>query len=164
MKKRRRQSNKVLLDSNLAVLFCAGISGPENIGRHKRLQEYDETDFEILKDFLGKSPDLVFSPYVLSETSNLLRHAPTPLRDTLSAVLRMLLGRASERHIEGAEIVEEPAYFRLGMTDSALLAILRKNPELQLLTADLDLYLTALALGQNAVNFSHIRDRRPDFR
>ena len=49
------------------------------------------------------------------------------------------------------------AFKRLGLTDSVLLEV--GTAETPLVTVDLDLYLAALAKGQDtAVNFTHLQD------
>ena len=153
----------VLIDSNLAILLVTGSSGSGNIARHKRLREYDETDFRLLDDLLS-ARNLVFSPHVLAETSNLLRYAKAPLKDELSGVLKTLVESSSELQASAKEIVQDADFIRLGITDAALLTILDAHPALVLITVDLDLYWSALARGHDAVNFAHIRDLRPDFR
>lgn len=153
----------VLIDTNLAILLCVGLSGPENIGKHKRLSEFDRQDFDLLSDLLSSATGLVFSPYVLSETSNLLRQIANPLRHQLSEILKTLILSGSETQIQCTRIVEDSLYLRFGMTDAAILAVLEARPEMLLLTVDLDLYLAAASRGHSTINFSHIRDQRPDF-
>jgi hypothetical protein len=153
----------VLIDTNLAILLCVGISGRENVQKHKRLNSFDGNDYDLLSDLLSKTKGLVFSPYVLSETSNLVRQTSGPLKDEVSDVLKRLIQANGEIQSECANIVSHSAYQRLGMTDAALLSILSEYPNLELLTDDFDLYGVATRLGYKVINFSHIRARRPDF-
>jgi predicted nucleic acid-binding protein len=155
----------VLVDTNLAILLCVGLCGRENIAKHPRLKSvYDSNDFDLLYDALSRAKGLVFSPYVLSETSNLVRQKiHNPLKNRLSEMLKSLIQAGSEIQIECMKIVEDSDYLRLGLTDAALLSILEKHPNLLLLTVDLDLYLAAASRGHHVRNFSHIRAQRPDF-
>ncbi len=65
-------ARKLLLDANLTILFAVGATRRDYIGLHKRLRSYDATDFDILQDLIAASAGVVFSPNVLSETSNLV--------------------------------------------------------------------------------------------
>ena len=155
------RSATVLIDSNLAILLCVGKSGTQNIEKHKRLRAYDEQDFHLLSEHLGDDPQLVFSPFVLCETSNLIRQ--NPLQKHLSMILREMILRADEIQVSSAKIVEDNRYVDLGMTDAALLTILSEHPNLALLTEDAKLYLAAASRGYSAFNFSHVRNLLPDF-
>lgn len=154
----------VLMDTNLAILLCVGISGPQNIEKHKRLRgDYDEQDYYLLVKLLGNNSKLVFSPYVLGETSNLVRQVADPLKSQLVLILRDVILLADEIQMSCAKIVNDSRYLDLGITDAALLSILDEHPQLALLTADAKLYIAASAKGRTALNFSHIQDQRPDF-
>jgi hypothetical protein len=153
----------ILIDTNLAILLCVGISGTRNIEKHKRLAGYDEQDFQLLTELLGDDPKLVFSPYVLGETSNLVRQVANPLKSQLAKDLREMVLRADEIQVPCSKIVDDNRYLDLGVTDAALLTILSAHPKLVLLTEDANLYIAASQRGYLAFNFSHVRDQRPDF-
>jgi hypothetical protein len=154
----------ILIDTNLAILLCVGISGTRNIEKHKRLAGYDEQDFYLLTKILGDDPKLVFSPYVLGETSNLVRQVANPLKSQLAKDLREMVLRADEIQVACSKIVDDDQYLDLGITDAALLTILEAHPKLVLLTEDANLYIAASQRGYSACNFSHVRDQRPDFK
>lgn len=164
MNQRLPRDALVLIDTNLAILLCVGLSGSENIGRHKRLSDFDSNDYDLLSDLLSSASSLVFSPYVLSETSNLVRQIANPLKHRLSEILKALILKGGEIQTQCAKIVEDSHYLRLGLTDAALLSVLQARPDALLLTVDLDLYLAAASRGHSTINFSHVRDQRPDFR
>lgn len=163
MSQRLPRNSTILIDTNLAILLCVGLSGPSNIEKHKRLAAYDEQDFHLLTDLLGDDPSLVFSPYVLGETSNLVRQVANPLKRQLCTILRELILRADEVLAASSKIVDDIGYMDLGMTDAALLTVLDAHPKLALLTQDASLYLAASSRGFSAFNFSHVRDERKDF-
>ena len=164
MTRRLPRDSLVLIDSNLAILLCVGLSGAGNIKKHKRLASFDSHDFDLLEDLLSTAAGLVFSPYVLSETSNLVRQTGDPLKRELSIILKRLVLGGSEIQMQCVKIVEDSHCLFLGMTDAALLSILDAHPNILLLTVDLDLYLAAAARGHDTINFTHVRDQRPDYR
>jgi hypothetical protein len=64
--------------------------------------------------------------------------------------------RKSLRYLESNVAAARPEFFRLGLTDAALLHL--SIEQAVLLTADLHLYLAALKGGLKAQNFNHLRD------
>src|SRR2546425_1973988 len=61
----------IVLDTALLMLFVVGITNPALISRHKRLKEYTVGDFELLRNVMARASDVVVTPNVLTETSNL---------------------------------------------------------------------------------------------
>jgi hypothetical protein len=154
----------ILLDSNLAVLLCMGMTGEQNISRHKRLGSFDVTDYRLLVAVLGNARGLVICPNIATETSNLVRQSYESLRDAGARALRELLDSAEERQVGSRTVASDEAYMRLGLTDAAMLQILSDAPDTSLLTTDFALYQIALGRGLNAQNFNYFRDQRADFR
>jgi hypothetical protein len=145
----------VLLDSNLLVLLVAGMSSREYIGRHRRLRDYSEEDFDLLVEFIRPMSALIVTPNILTETSNLLSGIGEPARSHIAGTFRQLVARLDERFVESERAVEQPEFPRLWLTDAAVLMELANSHVL--LTADLDLYLAASRRGHKVVNFNHLR-------
>lgn len=145
----------VLLDSNLLVLFVAGMSSREYIGRHRRLRDYSEEDFDLLVEFIRPMSALVVTPNILTETSNLLSGIAEPARSHIADTFRQIMGSMDERFVQSTRAVEQREFPRLWLTDAAVLTELANSHVL--LTADLDLYLAASQRGYSAVNFNHLR-------
>ena len=158
------QSRRVLLDSNLFVLLCAGEADPDRITSHKRLQSYDRTDYEILCGLIKCAAEVVIVPNTATETSNLARQAKPPYRDLMIISFKALVETFVEICVSSRDAVMRPEFSRLGLTDSALLQLLEKERDSVLLTADHNLYMAAAYSKFRAVNFNHIRDQRSDFR
>jgi len=145
----------VLLDSNLLVLFVAGMSSREYIGRHRRLRDYSEEDFDLLVEFIRPMSALVVTPNILTEASNLLSGIAEPARSHIADTFRQIVGSMDERFVQSTRAVEQREFPRLWLTDAAVLTELANSHVL--LTADLDLYLAASQRGYSAVNFNHLR-------
>ena len=145
----------VLLDSNLLVLFVAGMSSREYIGRHRRLRDYSEEDFDLLVEFIRPMSALVVTPNILTETSNLLSGIAEPVRSHIADTFRQIVGSMDERFVQSTRAVEQREFPRLWLTDAAVLTELANSHVL--LTADLDLYLATSQRGYSAVNFNHLR-------
>ncbi|MGO9744121.1 MAG: hypothetical protein ACLPN5_21880, partial [Roseiarcus sp.] len=75
----------LVVDANLAVLFFVGQTNVGYIAKHKRLRgTFDEIDFNILTNIIAHSGRILFTPNVLSETSNLIRYIEEPLRGEIA--------------------------------------------------------------------------------
>jgi rRNA-processing protein FCF1 len=164
LNKKLSENTVILIDTNLAILLCVGHSGPANIAKHKRLSAFDANDYDVLLDMLSKAIGVVFSPYVLSETSNLVRQIANPLKYQLAEILRALILQGDEIQTRCTAIVNDSQYVQLGMTDVALLSVLEQRDDVILMTVDLDLCLAAQSRGLPVINFNNVRDQRPDFR
>ncbi|MDE2787696.1 MAG: hypothetical protein OXL37_13670 [Chloroflexota bacterium] len=146
------------LDSNLLVLLVVGSVDVAIIPRHRRLQDYTAVDFETLRAILDLGRRIFVTPNTLTEASNLLRQHGEPERSRLMAQLRYLIGQTEEIVITSARASTNPEFQRLGLTDAALLETV--SEETPLITVDLNLYLAALAKGEDmAVDFREFMDR-----
>lgn len=108
------------------------------------------------------APRLLFCPNVLTETSNLIRHAPEPIDREIAGTLSALATSSDETWISSPHAMQHSEYRRLGLTDAVLLTLAAKGGAL--LTLDLDLYLAAARAGHEVINFNHLRAERPGFR
>ena len=147
----------LFIDANLLVLLVVGSAGRDLIAKHRRLKAYTTEDYDILVDRLGRVDQVYVTPNTLTETSNLLAQHADPERTRFFDKLRILIQESEEIVVASAQASSNSAFGRLGLTDAALLEIV--TAEAPLLTVDLDLYLAALAKGEDvAVNFTHLRD------
>lgn len=154
----------LLLDTNLAALLFVGLGDRSSIGRHKRLRNFEEADFDLLTRTVDSFRGLLLSPNVLSETSNLIRYMADPVR-TRRAVDAMTdaISAYREIHVASRKAVLHPQYHQLGMTDAVLLELL--DDGVTLLTDDLGLYIAGVRDGKNVINFNYLREQgRPGFR
>lgn len=154
-------TDKIILDTNLSILLLVGLTNPSYIAKHKRLNEYDITDFNIIYDLLSHKTEVIFCPNILTETSNMLRQIFNPIKNELSVKFASLIRNATEIFVNSNIVVDHDEYIRLGLTDSAILCL--ADTDCTILTDDLDLYLAAASFGLKAINYSHIREMRPDF-
>lgn len=148
---------RLLVDTNLLVLLAVGSASVRLIETHRRTQAYSGEDFALLTRLVAGASNLVTTPHVLAETSNLSRQCAEPGRAAISLVLGRLVRAIAEIHVPGIDIVQTEHYARLGITDTALIRLQRD--QLTLLTDDLDLYVQSVTVGLDAINFSHLRDR-----
>lgn len=145
-----------LLDSNLLVLLIVGKTSRKLIAKHKKTRAYQEQDYDLLLELLAEAREVIVTPNVLAETSNLLGDIADPLRSDLFSTFRDLIGATREVHVQGVVAASHKHFVRLGLTDAALLSL--PEPSTILLTADFALYDAACRSGRPAENFNHIRE------
>ena len=146
------------IDANLLVLLIVGSVGRDLIAKHRRLREkFVVEDFDLLINLLRPVEQVFVTPNTLTETSNLLAQHGEPERSRFFDTLQFIIQESKEVVVASTEASRNNAFKRLGLTDAALLeAVTAETP---LVTVDLDLYLAALAKGQDtAVNFTHLQD------
>ena len=102
----------LFIDSNLLVLLTVGSVGRDLIAKHRRLREYTAEDYGILVDLLSRFDQVFVTPNTLTETSNLLEHAPD--HGARSSVVE---GAAHNRLVAGSNPAE-PTFFDLMVLNS----------------------------------------------
>ncbi len=146
---------QIILDSNLLVLLIVGLTDPNLISKHKRTKSYEKEDFDLLAKIIYNYDQVVVTPHILTETSNLVSQIGEPTMSLLRKTLLALLEEQKEVFQESIDIGKHTSFIRLGLTDCAILNIIKS--ELPLITVDLDLYLMAVKENENTVNFNHLR-------
>ncbi len=150
------QHKVIILDSNLLLLLVVGLTSRRYIATHRRLQGYEEVDFDLLKGLLDSVGRVIVTPNTLTETSNLAGQIGEPARRQIYQQLRVIFRTFEERYVESSRAAEQSEFLRLGLADAAQLGVASEAHTL--LTADLNLYLAAAARGFKAVNFNHYRE------
>ena len=84
-----------------------------------------------------------------------------PYKTEVAVKFAALIQHADERFVASRIAFERDEYRRLGLTDSVLLAMATSGGTI--LTADAPLYIAAVAAGLPAINYNHVRERRPDY-
>lgn len=146
----------IAIDTNLLVLLVVGSASVDFIARHKRKNTFVKDDFRLLRQILLDADGIVFTPHVLSETSNLVRQFAKPGVDTIVSVLGRMIQQSREIAVASADAVQRPEFRYLGLTDAGLPSI--DADDVALLTDDFDLYRASLAAGRKPINFSHARE------
>ena len=142
------------IDANLLLLLIVGSVRRDLIAKHRRLRRFTIEDFDRLLNLINRVDRVFVTPNTLTETSNLLAQHNEPERSRFFERLQLIIQKSKEIVVASAVASRNNAFKRLGLTDAALLEI--ATSETPLVTVDLNLYLAALAKGQDtAVNFTH---------
>jgi hypothetical protein len=147
----------VALDANLLVLLVVGLTNPAYIAKHKRLTAYDLDAFRLLTGMLSAYEDVVVTPNILTEASNLLNYIADPAKTEIAVVFRDVIARTKtkEIYVPSSQASGRAEFLRLGLTDSALLETCHDG--ISILSSDFDLWQAALTAGYEAINFNHER-------
>src|ERR1044071_4201631 len=103
----------VILDSNLLVLFIVGKTSPGLIEKHRRLQAYSESDFDLLIEFIAPMSQVIVTPNTLTEASNLLKHIAEPARTQIAVTFKDFVRVAEEHYVRSARAVDQSEFLHL---------------------------------------------------
>lgn len=153
----------ILVDTNMLILLVVGLTSPARIATHKRLRSksYEVADFAILTALVRQYDAIARTSHVLAETSNLAAQVSEPLRTAIRRRLGALaIEIAEHEHApRAADVVRNPLYLRLGLTDAAIATLTDRVSAI--VTDDLDLYLALsaqAAAGVEIFYFTYLRD------
>ena len=123
------------VDANLLVLMVVGRNQRTLIGRHRKLKENSESDYDVLTELLIGGKKIFVTPNTLTETSNLLGYGPSELRTRLYETSRFLIHASEEIVVKSIDATNADEFVWLGLTDAAL--VLSATRETPVVTADL---------------------------
>jgi hypothetical protein len=145
----------LLIDTNLLLVLVVGAYDRHQIERFKRTRAYTADDFDLLTRFIAGFGELVVTPNVLTEVSNLAGQLSKPLRSRVLSTLALFAVQVPERYFPSSDVVRGPDFTRLGLADVSILLTAREP--VAVLTDDLPLYLRLSAQDTWVVNFNHLR-------
>jgi hypothetical protein len=148
-------TSRLLVDTNLLVLYAVRTVNRRRIEIFKRTRQYTVPDFDLLLRVLGKWKSLHTVPQVMAEVSN-LTDLTGPERQQVRQVLKSTISEITEVNISTVQALQEPCYWSLGLVDAAIASVAREH-SCAVLTDGLDLYLRLQRDGAAAVNFTHLR-------
>ena len=146
---------RLLLDTNLLLVFIVGSVDPGLLGSAKRLKEYRADDYEVVVTYVSLFHEVVLLPNLVTETSNFLGQMKGERRTLCMTLLRELSTNSPELYVRSGLAVIQPEYLNLGVTDASILCVL--DEDTYLLTADFTLYLAAVSRNRNAQYFDELR-------
>jgi rRNA-processing protein FCF1 len=142
----------VLVDTNLLLLFILGRASRTNIGRHKRLRDFSEFEFDNLVGLLSSATKLVTTPHILAETSNLLDIGKRADVATVSLFTEFVCN-AEEVSIAAEAAVAHPSFARFWLTDTVIHHIV--TDRVFVLTVDRAIYGSLSEMGAEVINIRH---------
>lgn len=146
---------RLLLDTNVLVLWIAGSLQPNLIGQHRRLRDYDEDDFAIVDALARQSQNHISTPHILTETSNLLGAGPQQMVVGGGEALTDYIGALDEIFTPAQTIAAQPEMLALGLADAAVYHL--GMSDTQIVSMDFHLCNRLMQKGVSAINPRHFR-------
>lgn len=145
----------LLIDTNLLLLFFVGLHNRKSIQRFKRTIQFTPNDFDFLAGVIQLFKQVVTTPSVLTEVSNLLGQLREGIR--LSAFQRFSVGiqRFQEDFTPSRELAQERCFPKFGLTDAGI--VHSAKGKFLVLTDDFRLAGYLERQGIDVVNFNHLR-------
>jgi rRNA-processing protein FCF1 len=117
--------------------------------------QFTVDDFELLVAFIGRFKEVVTTPSILTEVSNLLGQLPDSLRHSFYQHFAYGLKNLREHYTPSQELGDEKAFPKFGLTDTAILQA--ANGKYLVLTDDFRLTQYLLSRHVDVINFNHLR-------
>lgn len=147
---------RLLLDANLLVLYIVGVASPDYVAKHRRLSAFVLQDFETLAGLVEQATQVLVTPHILAEASNLAGYIRSPARGRVMDTLAMAIGGAVEEYVPSKKAASRDEFRRLGLADAVLLEL--ADAGITIVTVDFDLCVAAASAGATPLNFNHMRD------
>lgn len=159
----KHRGKSVLLDSNLLLVFLSGLLGSCLFRRFKRVSTYTLDDYDLLVRLLGSFTELVTTPHILTEVSNLGNSLPESYKRDWYTNLATLIASQQERvglrerWTPAADLIKMPEFLVFGITDTALTELASGA---LVVTEDYRLSGVLRSQGVPVLNFGDLRNLR----
>lgn len=145
----------VVVDANLLLLLFLGSYDRRQISTNKRLAKFSDDDFDLLTRVLKLFSQIITTPNVLTEVSNLSNAIPDAKKATYFAWFASRVSVLQEEYVSST-IALGNRWAKFGLTDAGI-AEIAKNRYL-VLTDDLRLSYALQSDGIDSLNFTHLRE------
>jgi hypothetical protein len=151
----KHRARGAVIDTNLQLVYLFGICSEAWIRGFKCTATYDIESFRGLVRFFGLFNELIVTPYILAEVSNLGAKLGARRSPRFFDALRTLVGDATERYQPARALVANPHYPMIGVADSSIAELATQG--FLVVTDDLRLAGKLKKQGGATINFNHIR-------
>jgi hypothetical protein len=146
----RYSQHGIIVDTNILLLYFIG-----NL-KHKRTSQYLPTDYKLLLTLLKRFQNrIVTTPNILTEVSNLLGNCATPDQKNLWSAFVSKISVLGEKYLDSKRISQTPMFSKFGLTDSAIIELVKDK--YLVLTDDAMLFQYLEKNGIDVINFTHLR-------
>lgn len=145
----------VLVDSSLLIVLLIGRHNRLALTRFPHSKQYQPHEYDILDRFVRLFSRVITTPHILTEVSNLAGRLPEGNLSRFRHLLAQEVEVYEEQQCEARRAVRSDQFFRLGLTDAAIVHL--AGDGLLVLTDDLPLAGALQKAGIDVVNFNHLR-------
>lgn len=140
----------------MLVLLLVGNAHPDWLGKQKPVSNLDEVDYYNLNKVLSDAKGFYTLPYVLAETSNLLGFGKRSTATfELWQKMKMFMDQCEELPTNSRDLIREPSLLKIGLTDLAILHLVRNGSTV--ITEDFALFGRLSELQVPVNNIRHMR-------
>lgn len=150
------KSKGLLIDANILLLYLVGSYNPQLIGdgKYNKLSKYTVEDYRILIRLRGIFNQIVTTPHVLTEVSNLAGDFPESIKSGCLSKFCTSFEDMDELNVPSLAAARRSEFHFLGLTDCALAQVADKF----LVVTDDGRFVKKLnQSGLEALNFNHLR-------
>ena len=152
---RRYRHKGILVDSNPLIGLLVGRFNPAHLHNCRATKGFTEEDYELLERVVARFDQVVTTPHILTEVSNLGGKLPEGLVTDFRVVFREVIKNLSEQPLAAKVIAQDSHFLRFGLTDTSITLIAPGS--YLVLTGELDLYGLLLKRKVDVINFNHLR-------
>jgi predicted nucleic acid-binding protein len=150
---------KIVLDSNIFVLYLVGQINKNQIDNYTRNSFWDTRDFDFFVDLLeAEESEIITSPNVLTEADNILNTISGEDKYRYLELVRNIYDKSVEIYMESRNVSKEMFFDALGLADSVVLKIAQKSD--LLISGDSRLCDCAKSLGVKVFDFKEYKNKR----
>lgn len=151
----RNLEKGILIDTKPLLLLLIGSYNPNSIETSKLTQDFTLEDYELLVNLVKRFNQIVTTPNILTEVSNLLKRAEGKIRDQIYTLFSHSVQEFVEESKPSKETVKHEYFSKFGLTDLAILD--NAKGKYLVLTGDLPLFSYLQNIGIDVINFNHLR-------
>lgn len=130
--------NRVVVDTNLALMLAVGHLDPRLLGRASHVKGYSLADYTPLADYVAVFPTRITTPHILTELDHLFRKIDPRAATTLKRLLLQDWQPMVESFSRAPDLVADDSFESLGLADSSILPL--SDADTVILTADRPLW------------------------
>ena len=121
---------KIILDTNVFILYLLGTIAPHKIAQHKRTSIYTIKHYDLLIEQFyatGNETLLLICPNIATEVDNLLNNTLYGKdKEAYITLSKKIYEQSIELYIKTIEAIRHYAFYDLGITDSIVLLMAKE--------------------------------------
>jgi rRNA-processing protein FCF1 len=155
----RYKSKGILIDTNVLLLYFVGMYDVRRIESFKRLtvrnKAFTIKDFELLLSIFNYFDEVVTTPNILTEVSNLSTALTEDEKPVYYQVFAKLVSTLAEQYVSSSRVCSLKHFSKFYLTDSGILDVVKGR--YLALTADLPLFAYLGSQGIDVISFDQLR-------
>ena len=113
----------IVIDTNVLIILIIGGIDTKLISKHKRTNLYVENDYVYILNLIKDFDNLLVLPNIWTEVDNLMNRFPIKDKYSYIELLRKTTSEINEVYIKTCDIIDNSAFYDLGVTDVKILEI-----------------------------------------